>query len=54
MREVADILEQDDNFALLHTWLTLQLILGIAQNVTTKDRAGLWLNSFSFVMQMTT
>lgn len=37
--EFAEILELYDNFALLHTLLKLQLILGIIENVTTQDKA---------------
>lgn len=46
MKEFADFLEQDDNFALLYTLFKLQLILQIMENVTSKDRAQFWLFLF--------
>ena len=43
MEECADFLEEDDNFALLHPLFKSQPIPQITENITTQDKAQLWL-----------
>lgn len=52
MEECADFLEEDDNFALLHPLFKPQPILQITENITTQDKAQLWLKFLFLVMQM--